>query len=99
MLYQLIQSLAVLMLGLFSAQVSSPLNQLMLRAAGWATGLFIAGVFFFSGSLYGLVLDAPTWLGPITPLGGTCLICGWLVLAFSALKDRSNKLGKSIDAR
>lgn len=39
----------------------------------------------FSGSIYALVLDPVRFkfLGPVTPLGGLCLIGGWLALAFS----------------
>ncbi len=54
-----------------------------LRLAGWA---FAAGVLCFSGSLYGLALDGPRWLGPITPLGGLGFIAGWLALCFHAVK-------------
>jgi len=37
----------------------------------------------FSGSLYALVLDPERFrfLGPVTPLGGLCLIGGWVALA------------------
>ena len=39
----------------------------------------------FSGSLYLLVLDPQRFkvLGPVTPLGGLCLVGGWLALAFA----------------
>lgn len=47
-------------------------------AAGW---LLIAGTAMFSGSLYGLALGGPRWLGPITPLGGLSFMAGWLCLA------------------
>ena len=41
------------------------------------------GVALFSGSLYLLAFD-PTqhWAGPITPLGGTAMIAGWVWLLF-----------------
>ena len=51
--------------------------------AAWS---FVAGTVLFSGSLYGLALGAPRWLGPITPIGGLALIVGWLVLAYGALR-------------
>ena len=37
----------------------------------------------FSGSIYALVLDPARFrfLGPVTPLGGLCLIGGWAALA------------------
>ncbi len=59
------------------------------RVTGW---LWIAGMLIFCGSLYTMVLlhiNAPgefKWLGAITPIGGTCMILGWLLLAFNAYK-------------
>ncbi|KAH6614389.1 hypothetical protein B0J18DRAFT_403826 [Chaetomium sp. MPI-SDFR-AT-0129] len=49
-----------------------------------AGGLFTAGTVMFSGSLYALTLDTERFrfMGPVTPLGGLCLIAGWLALAF-----------------
>ncbi|KAF2221945.1 hypothetical protein BDZ85DRAFT_283077 [Elsinoe ampelina] len=51
-----------------------------------AAGLFTAGITMFSGSLYLLVLDPQRFkaLGPVTPLGGLCLIGGWAALAFGS---------------
>ncbi|KAF2869607.1 hypothetical protein BDV95DRAFT_523367, partial [Massariosphaeria phaeospora] len=49
-----------------------------------ALSLFSAGITLFSGSLYVLVLDAQKrwgWVaGPATPVGGLCLMGGWVVL-------------------
>jgi uncharacterized membrane protein YgdD (TMEM256/DUF423 family) len=54
------------------------------QAAGW---LFFSGIVFFSGSLYLMsisdLLQAPelkTFLGPLTPVGGTLLIAGWVAM-------------------
>ncbi|HEV7867817.1 MAG TPA: DUF423 domain-containing protein [Chthoniobacteraceae bacterium] len=47
----------------------------------WAARLFLAGVVIFSGSLYVLAVTNIRWLGAITPLGGLCLLGGWLALA------------------
>ncbi len=44
--------------------------------------LFGAGIVIFSGSLYTLALTNVKWLGAITPLGGLCLLVGWLALAW-----------------
>ena len=41
---------------------------------------FALGIVLFSGSLYGLALGGPRWLGPVTPLGGLCLMAGWIGL-------------------
>lgn len=59
------------------ATVAAPQNKL-------AAGLFVAGMTMFSGSIYLLVLNPQKFkaLGPITPLGGLCLIGGWAALAF-----------------
>jgi uncharacterized membrane protein YgdD (TMEM256/DUF423 family) len=52
--------------------------------AGWACRLLLAGTILFSGSLYCLALGGPHWLGPVTPLGGACLIAGWIAAALAA---------------
>ena len=44
--------------------------------------LFGIGIIIFSGSLYLLAVTNVPWLGAITPLGGICLLLGWLALAF-----------------
>lgn len=41
------------------------------------------GMLVFSGSLYLMVLTGQRWLGAVTPLGGTALIIGWLMLAWT----------------
>ncbi|HEX8295217.1 MAG TPA: DUF423 domain-containing protein [Chthoniobacteraceae bacterium] len=43
--------------------------------------LFYSGIFVFSGSLYLLAVTNSKWLGAITPVGGLCLLAGWLTLA------------------
>jgi uncharacterized membrane protein YgdD (TMEM256/DUF423 family) len=55
------------------------------KPAVWTVRLWVAGVVLFSGSLYGLALGGPRWLGPVTPLGGLALIAGWVLAAVSAL--------------
>ncbi|KAI9663646.1 MAG: hypothetical protein M1821_007136 [Bathelium mastoideum] len=70
--YQLLHS-GVLLL----ANIAAPQNKL-------AATLFTAGMTMFSGSIYLLVLDPQRFkfMGPVTPLGGLCLIGGWVALAF-----------------
>ncbi|KAF2092213.1 DUF423-domain-containing protein [Saccharata proteae CBS 121410] len=69
--YQLIHSTTLLL-----ATYAAPQNRL-------AMGLFTAGMTMFSGSIYLLVLNPEKFkaLGPVTPLGGLCLIGGWVALA------------------
>ena len=50
-------------------------------AAGW---LFTGGILVFSGSLYLLAFSGVRWLGAVTPLGGLCLLAGWIALALAA---------------
>jgi len=45
-----------------------------------AAGLMLCGVLIFSGTLYAMALGAPRWFGAVTPLGGLCLLAGWLFL-------------------
>lgn len=56
----------------------------MQRVSAW--WLMFAGVLIFSGTLYVLALTNIRWLGAITPIGGLCLIAGWLALAFGKSK-------------
>ena len=74
--YQMWHALTLLLLSAMNEQRSIP------RHTG---NCFIAGVLLFSGSLYGLALGGPKWLGPIAPLGGLCLIIGWILLARSCI--------------
>ncbi|MED5524536.1 MAG: DUF423 domain-containing protein [Pseudomonadota bacterium] len=78
--YQLIHALAMMGLVVLAGRMTSP----WLSAAGW---LMAAGVLLFSGSLYLLGLTGIKFFGPITPLGGLCLILGWLALLVAALKE------------
>ena len=50
----------------------------------WAGYLFLAGVLFFSGSLYLLVFTRQNWLGAVTPIGGVAFIAGWGCLLLAA---------------
>ena len=47
----------------------------------WAWTLLLVGVLIFSGSLYLLALTNIRALGAMTPIGGVCLLAGWLALA------------------
>ena len=67
-LYHLVHS--VVMLALASRET--------LSVRAWR--LFAAGVVIFSGSLYALALSNVKVLGAITPIGGVCLLGGWLAL-------------------
>ncbi len=67
---------AVALLALAAAPQSLPTR----AVARW----WVAGLVLFCGSLYGLALGGPRWLGPVTPLGGVAFMVGWSWLAWRA---------------
>ncbi len=79
--YQLIHALALLLVSLTMGWLGQSLS---LEISAYA---FMAGIILFSGSLYGLVLTEMRWLGPVTPLGGLCLIVGWLALLVGGFRQ------------
>lgn len=53
----------------------------------WAGYLFIAGIFFFSGSLYILAIFDIGIMGAVAPIGGTAFIIGWGLIGWTALRS------------
>lgn len=49
--------------------------------------LIFIGMVIFSFSLYILVIFNIPFLGAITPIGGTFLVIGWIILFYAILKD------------
>ena len=49
----------------------------------WAWRLFGAGILIFSGCLYLMAVTRVLWLGAVVPVGGLCLLGGWLTLAIT----------------
>ena len=78
--YHMLHALALLAVAALMGRVQS--QQLLLLSGG----LFTAGIFLFSGSLYALAITGITWLGAITPLGGIAFIGGWLCMGIAAWK-------------
>lgn len=75
--YQMYHAILLVMLSQFLNFENSYSN--------YAAIALIVGVFLFSFSIYGLCLSSTFGkkikiLGPITPLGGLCLIIGWTLL-------------------
>ena len=50
-------------------------------------GLMNLGILLFCGSLYILSTTGMTWLGIITPFGGTSFILAWSWLAWKSLRQ------------
>ncbi len=77
--YQMYHAIVLLLVG-FSFQSN----------LGNASLFFIIGTILFSFSIYGLVLSDAFGkkmkiLGPITPIGGLCLLIGWILLLVNFL--------------
>ena len=77
--YQMIHALALIAVAILIHQIGAKTSLIVSGA------LFSIGILLFSGSLYGLTFGGPRILGPITPLGGTLLIGGWIALFITAL--------------
>lgn len=77
--YQFYHSLALLILILLYRHFQQGLLL-------WSYGFMLAGIVFFSGSLYMLALTSNKIFGPITPLGGVCFLIGWIILAVAGFK-------------
>jgi uncharacterized membrane protein YgdD (TMEM256/DUF423 family) len=71
-LYHLIHAVALLSLALYARVTSASMI--------WSGSLWTAGIVLFSGSLYALALTGVSKLGIVTPLGGLCLLGGWVAL-------------------
>lgn len=83
--YQMYHVFALLATGILFQHFPSKLLQ-------WSGRFFITGIILFSGSLYllcyikySLMLNL-LWVGAVTPLGGLCLITGWILLAAGIAK-------------
>lgn len=84
-LYHITHTLALLAIGLVLQH--QPQSRYF-KASAW---LITIGIPLFSGSLYALALGGPSWLGPITPLGGMAFIIAWLCLALGAMQYQSQQ--------
>lgn len=73
-LYLFVHGLGLLALGVLSVLSAYRIQKI-------ATTLQV-GIAIFSGTLYLMALGAPKWLGAITPIGGSLLVVGWLMLVF-----------------
>jgi uncharacterized membrane protein YgdD (TMEM256/DUF423 family) len=69
-------------LGILAVSVLPRAGALTERAAGSVCAALLAGIVFFSGSLYLLGITGDRRLGAITPAGGLAFIAGWLLLAW-----------------
>ena len=74
--YQMYHALGILLMGVASLY----LTEKLVSAPAY---FLILGIIVFSGSLFLLVFTNLRWFGAITPIGGLCLIIGWLLFAYN----------------
>ena len=74
--YQMYHALGILLMGLASIDLTEKL-------VSTPAYFLILGIIVFSGSLFLLVFTNLRWFGAITPIGGLCLIIGWLLFAYN----------------
>jgi uncharacterized membrane protein YgdD (TMEM256/DUF423 family) len=53
----------------------------------------LAGIAFFSGSIYLMTAGAPRWLGMVAPVGGVSFMAAWTLLAWHAFSGRQGSGG------
>lgn len=78
--YQMLHALALILICLLARTLPHTMWN-------WSAGFMIAGIVFFSGSLYALALTGIKWFGPITPLGGLFFIVGWVLFTAAAIQS------------
>ena len=69
------------------------LSILSLKEKKYVANLFIFGTILFSFSILFLSLQSiinikVSWLGPVTPIGGSFLIFGWILLLYKFIRER-----------
>lgn len=79
--YQMYHALALLVVSFLLLQRGG--ESRCLRISPW---FFLAGILFFSGSLYFITFTGQRWAGMITPIGGVSFLVAWGLLACGALK-------------
>tara|TARA_B100000214_G_scaffold362166_1_gene326332 strand:+ start:1459 stop:1824 length:366 start_codon:yes stop_codon:yes gene_type:complete len=78
--YQMYHSLGIMIMGVASFYI--PHNLISLPSY-----FMIFGTIIFSGTLYLIVFTNLRWMGAITPIGGLCLILGWLIFAYNIYRS------------
>ncbi|MFT4031754.1 MAG: DUF423 domain-containing protein [Siphonobacter sp.] len=79
--YQFYHALALLAVGILIHQYPTLAKEL-----GWSGYAFLIGVLIFSGSLYTICFTGLRVFGAVAPIGGSGMIIGWLLLAWTLTK-------------
>jgi uncharacterized membrane protein YgdD (TMEM256/DUF423 family) len=85
--YQMYHAIALIFTGILMYQNDK-------KKIRWVGYFFIAGIFFFSGSIYALSTSRVTgidfsFLGPVTPIGGLLFMTGWILIIFNFIKNKN----------
>lgn len=72
--YQFYHGLALILIAALFQNLN---NQKSIKLIAY---IMMAGVIIFSGSLYLLAISNLSWLGAITPVGGTLIILAWFLI-------------------
>jgi uncharacterized membrane protein YgdD (TMEM256/DUF423 family) len=80
--YHLLHALGLLAVGLVASVTPAS------TALRWSARLMLAGIAFFSGSIYLMTAGAPRWLGMVAPVGGVSFMAAWTLLAWHAFRAR-----------
>ncbi|UCD78952.1 MAG: DUF423 domain-containing protein [Desulfobacterales bacterium] len=81
--YMFYHGLALILLGFVKDRYANIPFQL----SGW---LMVAGTILFQGNLYLISLTGVRLFGFLTPVGGLCLMAGWLLFAYYALQVKTS---------
>ncbi len=81
--YHITHALSIILVALLV-----PLSALTPLASHKICLLFFFGLALFSFSLYALAMTKARWIGMLTPIGGTMLIVGWLMLALLVVRQQ-----------
>ncbi len=90
--YEFMHALALILLAYYMQQNKA--NQEQLKRLNKTGNLFLIGILLFSGSLYALTLQPlidfnfARFIGPVTPIGGLCLVAGWVIWANAVYRDK-----------
>jgi len=82
--YQMLHASGLMIVGIVG-QVTGATPRLR-----WSAWLMVAGIVFFSGSIYLMTAGAPRSLGMVAPIGGVSFMAAWALLAWHALSKPSS---------
>jgi uncharacterized membrane protein YgdD (TMEM256/DUF423 family) len=80
--YQMLHAIGLILVGLAGRATGGG------SALRWSARLMLAGIAFFSGSIYLMTAGAPRWLGMVAPIGGVSFMIAWALLAWHAWSGR-----------